>query len=167
MRRFVKIIFIALFAIGFANASFAQGKNQKSREEMRKEIEEFKIKFIAQEMDLKDDQKEAFAELYSKMNQDRLKAYSQAIQLERKVRKSKEATEEEYAAASKAMKEAKDKDTEITQKYAEKFSTFLSNKQLYKMKEAEDKFRRKMEEMRHSGKGKRKGNPDGPKHQRK
>ena len=167
MLKIVKYLFIALFAICCVNASYAQTKGGKSREEMRKEIEEFKIKFIAQEMDLKDDQKEAFADLYTKMNSERMKAFSQAMQLERKIRKSKDATEEEYAAASKAMNDARDKDAEITKKYADKFATFLTNKQIFKMRTAEEKFRRKMEEMRHTGNSKRKGPSKDSKHQRK
>ena len=46
------------------------------------------------------------------------------------------------------MLNAKEKDAELSKKYDDKFSKFLSPKQLYKMKEAEESFRRKMQEMR-------------------
>ena len=168
MRRIVKIVLLVLLVFGYGVSAFSQERGGKSREEMRKEIEEFKIKFLAQEIELKDDQKAEFVDLYSKMSAERMKAFSKAMQLERKLRKSKDATEEEYAAASKAMNEARDKEAEITKKYSEKFSTFLTNKQLYKLKTAEEKFRRKMEEMRANGKAKRPhGTSDGGKYSKR
>ena len=47
------------------------------------------------------------------------------------------------------MTEAKEKDAEIEKKYDAIFSEFLTSKQVYKMKDAEEKFRNKMHEMRH------------------
>lgn len=149
MKRLIIIILLPafLFLLPLQNAN-AQQDSAKSREEMRKELDEFKMKFIAQEIDLKDNQKEQFVELYSKMNAEKRKVFSNAMKLERKLRHSKDATESEYAAASKAMAEAKVKDQEIERRFDEKFSAFLSSKQIFQMKIAEEKFRRKMESMR-------------------
>ncbi len=55
------------------------------------------------------------------------------------------------------MTDAKAKDAEISKRYDEKFSRLLTAKQVYKMKDAEEGFRRKMHEMRHKkAKGKKK-----------
>ena len=46
------------------------------------------------------------------------------------------------------MNRAKAEDAAIEKSYDEKFSQFLSQKQIYKMKTAENEFRKKMQEMR-------------------
>lgn len=73
---------------------------------------------------------------------------SAAWKLERKVKRSKDATESDYEAAAEAMSKAKIEDAKIEKEYDEKFSEFLSQKQIYKMKTAENEFRKKMQEMR-------------------
>ncbi len=146
-----KILLTLLLGIFSVAGLFAQpkGHEKKSREEMRKEIDEFKKKFIAQEIDLKDDQKKEFFELYTQMNNERMKVFEQTRALERKVKKNADASEADYKAVSKAITEAKEKDAEIEKKYDAKFSKFLTSKQIYKMKSAEEKFRNKMQEMWH------------------
>lgn len=83
------------------------------------------------------------------MSDERMQVFEQTRRLERKVKKDPQATDEDYAAVSRAITEAKEKDAAIEKKYDAKFSTFMSSKQLFKMKAAEEKFRQKMNEMRH------------------
>lgn len=147
-----KILLIILAMVLGIGTLCAQEKVKKSREEMRKEFREFKIKFIAQEIDLQEDQQKQFAELYDQMCDERMKIFEQTRRLERKVKKDSNATEEDYASVSRALTEAKEKDAAIEKKYDAKFSTFLSSKQIFKMKAAEEKFRKKMSEMRHKKK---------------
>ena len=52
-----KIFLIAFTLILGLGSMCAQGNGKKSRAEMKKEFKEFKMKFIAQEVDLQDDQK--------------------------------------------------------------------------------------------------------------
>lgn len=116
---------------------------------MWKELQEFKIKFLAQEIDLKDDQKERFAELYNEMTQKRMDCFKETRSLEKKIKDLKDkASDEDYKAVSEAMDKARTQDAEIERQYDEKFSEFLTSKQLYKLKQAEGKFRDKMAEMR-------------------
>ena len=68
--------------------------------------------------------------------------------IEKKLREGNP-SEQEYTEACRAMTEAKEKDAEIEKKYDAIFSEFLTSKQVYKMKDAEEKFRNKMHEMRH------------------
>lgn len=142
-----RIIAFVLVLITFS-AAFAQNEEKKSREQMRRDLEEFKMKFIAQEIELKEDQKDRFMALYAKMSNEKMQAFSKAMKMERDLRRAKGATDAEYAAASAAMTEAKTKDAEIDKKYEGQFGSFLSNKQIFLMKGAEEKFRRKMEAMR-------------------
>ena len=46
------------------------------------------------------------------------------------------------------MVSAKAKDAEISKRYEEKFAKLLTPKQRYKLKDAEESFRKKMQEMR-------------------
>ena len=47
------------------------GQRKKSRAEMKKEFKEFKVKSIAQEVDLQDDQQKQFFELYEQMSDEK------------------------------------------------------------------------------------------------
>ena len=116
---------------------------------MWKELQEFKIKFLAQEIDLKDDQKDRFAELYNEMTQKRMGCFKEVRNLEKKIKDAKDnASDEDYKAVSEAMDKARQQDADIERQYDEKFGEFLTSKQLYKLKQAEGKFRDKMAEMR-------------------
>lgn len=126
----------------------AQKQARQSKKDMIKELHEFKLKFLAQEMDLKENQQQKFFEVYSKMSDEKHKLFKETRSLERKVENNGNATDAEYEAASAAILKAREKDAAIERKYDEQFSTFLSAKQIFKMKNAEEKFRRKMHEMR-------------------
>lgn len=135
----------------------AQRQDGKNRQQMMKELLEFKIKYVAQEIELQDDQMEPFAQLYKEMSIKRRDCMMEAWKLEKKVKRNDAATEADYEAAAEAMNKAKAEDAAIEKAYDDKFAEFLTPKQVYKMKVAENEFRKKMEEMRH------KKGPRGPK----
>ncbi|MCM1153110.1 MAG: hypothetical protein NC328_05605 [Muribaculum sp.] len=146
MRKFILLFLILLgsVTVGYAQKS-NHGKNHG------KEVLEFKLKYLAQEMDLNEDQQPKFFEFYTRMNNEKFALFKELRQLERKIKDGK-ATEAEYEAYSKASANAKIKIAEIDKSYEAKFSQFLSAKQLYKLKEAEETFRKKMREMHHKRK---------------
>ena len=144
-----RILLILILTICGITTVSAQGHDRKDREKMMRELQEFKMKFMAQEMDLKEDQQGRFFELYNEMCEKRRACMHEAMKMERKVKKNKEATEADYQAAAEAMKKAKAEDLAIEKSFDEKFSQFLTPKQIYKMKDAEQEFRKKMSEMRH------------------
>lgn len=152
MNKFLFLIIITLCASFSSLPAFAQ--KEKSHDAMRREVHEFKLKYLAQEMDLKEDQQKKFFELYNQMTEERVKVFKETRSLEKKLAGDSDASDAEYEAVSKAITTAKEKDAAIEKKYDEKFATFLTPKQIYKMKEAEDKFRQKMHEMRHKKKKK-------------
>ncbi len=151
-----KILLFLLLIIGCVSVASAQGHgDKKSKDKMFEEIQEFKMKFLAQEMELNEDQKEQFYQLYDEMCKKKWECMAPAWQLEREVKKNTSATEQDYQAAAEAMTKAKDECAAIDKQYDEKFSKFLSQKQIFKMKSAEDEFRKKMQEMRQNKKKKR------------
>lgn len=146
MKKYIILLIASIFAILPADAQQRKGKDHDT---MFKEVQDFKLKFLAQEMELREDQQKKFFELYNQMSDEKGKLFRETKNLEKKLTDSKDASDSEYEAVSKAITAAKEKDAEIEKKYDEKFSQFLSAKQVFKMKEAEGKFRDKMREMRH------------------
>ena len=90
------------------------------------------------------------------MSEEKFKVFTEVRRLESQLKNNPNATEAEYAAVSDAITKAKARDAEIEKKYDDQFSTFLTKKQIFKMKAAEDKFRRKMHEMNKHNRKKKK-----------
>ncbi len=142
-------IYILLLALIFALPAFSQkSQSREKREDMRREMHEFKMKFIAQEIELQESQQKRFFEVCDRMWAERGKLFKATRGIEKRLREGNP-SEQEYTEACRAMTEAKEKDAEIEKKYDAIFSEFLTSKQVYKMKDAEEKFRNKMHEMRH------------------
>lgn len=146
---FKRCIFLLMLVMTLTIPAAAQKHHGKNRNEMRKEMREFHLKFLAQEVELKDDRQKNFFDTYSQMMDEREKIFKETRDLERKLKDGK-ASEDEYEAVTNAITAAKEKDAAIEKKYDDKFSKFLTPKQLYQLKEAENKWRAKMQEMRHS-----------------
>jgi hypothetical protein len=130
-------------------ASYADKKGDKNRAEWRKEMREFKIKFVAQEIELQENQEKQFISIYNQMCDERQAILVKAHQAKKRVEKLGDAaTDEDYRQASEAETQAREADADIEKRYNDKFKTFLSQKQMFKMKEAEGKFREKLMKMR-------------------
>ena len=149
MRKGGFLLILFLSAVGLA---FAQDENPVKREKMFRDVQEFKMKYLAQEMDLSEAQKKKFFELYEEMNQSKKECYQEAVVMERRLKENKEATDEDYQEVRNAFSQANTNWAEIEKQYDDKFSEFLSQKQIYEMKEAENSFRAKFDEMKHSRK---------------
>lgn len=143
-----KIILLLTLLTAVLVPVFAQNRG-KDRESMRREVQEYKLKFLAQEMDLKEDQQKRFFDLYKQMTAEKVRVFKETKALEKRLSNSEDASDAEYETVSRAITEAKEKDAEIDSKYDKLFSQFLTSKQIFKMKAAEEKFRDKMHEMRH------------------
>lgn len=142
--RILLFLILSLFAI----PSFAQKKGDKNSESRRKEMTEIKMKFLADEMELKDDQRKKFNELYMEMEKDRRAIFKKIKTAENNIAKNKNATEADYEKATKEINDARAEMSQIDKKYEDKFASFLSKKQLYKLKEAENKFMERLRNCR-------------------
>ena len=149
MNKFLLLLLLVLSPF----ALFAQKKAHRGPDpKMFKEIQEYKVKFLAQEMELNDDQKARFAELYTKMSEEKRKNFENMMRLEKQLKEN--ASEAEYKDVSDQIVDSRIRDAQIEKEYDAKFAKFLSRKQIYKMKAAEEKFRKKMREMHHKKKRK-------------
>ena len=154
--RVLLLVILSTVCVAGANA---QKKNNHRGGDIHKEIRDFRIKFVAQEIELRDDQRKEFMETYSHLINDRRNAYAKVRELEKKVKDKKNASEADYKDLSDARSKASSEIVNLNTRYDAIFSKFLSQKQIVKMKEAEEKFRTRMMEMRgksHSKKGMKK-----------
>ena len=159
LKHILLILMLSIFGSAISKGEVIEcpSPDGKSKEQIFKEIQEFKLKYLAQEMDLRDDQQQKFFDLYNEMSAKRFAAMREARRLEKKVKKNKDATEDDYKTVTEAINKAKAEDASIEKEYDAKFSVFLSQKQIFKMKSAEESFRKKMEEMRHKKHTKKRG----------
>ena len=149
IKKILILFSLLILATGLASAQ----KKGKDREKMFKEVQEYKMKFLAQEMELKEDQRSRFFELYGKMSEEKRCVYREIRKLEKSLKE--DSSEARYKEVTSRISELREKDAAIDKRYDAEFSKFLTSKQIYKMKAGEEKFRKKMHEM-HGRKHKKK-----------
>ena len=149
MKKLFLIITLVISGLGLA---VAQEDEAAKREKMFKEVQEFKMKYLAQEMDLSEVQKKKFYELYEEMSRSKKECYASAVKMDRTLKHEKDASDEDYRKVTEAFNKANSEWTELETQYNDKFAEFLSQKQIYKMKEAEKNYRDRVEQMKHSRK---------------
>ncbi|MCH5242430.1 MAG: hypothetical protein J1F67_08405 [Muribaculaceae bacterium] len=151
MKKIFTLILILMAGFSFMSAHGDEHDPVK-REKMFREVQEFKMKYLAQEMELSEIQKKKFFELYQEEMESKKECYQEAVVMDRRLKEQKDASEEDYQQVRNAFNQANENWAKIEQQYDEKYSEFLSQKQIYKMKEAESSFRAKFDEMKHSRK---------------
>ncbi|MDE6556452.1 MAG: hypothetical protein K2K55_05755 [Duncaniella sp.] len=139
-----KIVIVLLLSLISSFAAFAQGQPSKQdRESWLKEMQQYKVDFIAKKLSLSDEEKTKFAAIYNKMDKELRAVQDETMKMERQVRKKGDkATNLELEKAAEAQFELKGKEHAIEMKYYPKFKSVLSPTQLFKLKEAERKFMR-------------------------
>lgn len=151
MKKIFTILFLTLILC--IPAVNAQAKEPSA--EMLKELQEFKIKYLIQEVEIPADKQAEFTKIYTQYDQERNALFHQIYTKCRAVRKNASPSEAEYLGAAEAMATAKAKEGDLEKSYFQQLKTILSPKQLYKMKHAEKKFDRKLKEMHKTKKGKK------------
>ncbi|MCM1319193.1 MAG: hypothetical protein NC217_02290 [Muribaculaceae bacterium] len=122
--------------------------------EKLKELQEFKIKYLIQEMDLSADKQAEFTKLYTQYDNERSTLFRDIYQRVKSMRQNQNPTDTDFMVIAETMATAKAREGALEQKYFNKLKTILSPKQLYTLKCAEQKFDRKLNEHRHKGKKK-------------
>lgn len=148
-KRILYILFVGLL-LGIMPAMSQKPRGNHGGERWRKEMREFKLKFLAQEMELQEDQQKQFFTLYTQMTDDKDAIMRTTRQTLERVEKMDSPSDADYRAASEALMKAREQELAVDKKFEEKFRVFLSPKQLFKMKEAERKFRDRLRDMKHN-----------------
>lgn len=144
----LRILLIAIVCLFSAGAFAQKHGSDKDKEQQRKEMAEFKMQYLAEEIDLKEDQKKQFNEVYTQMEQERRAIFKRIKKAEKSISDNKKATEADYEKANKEITEARNQMALVDKKYEEKLSTFLTKKQMYELKAAEQSFMDKVRNCR-------------------
>ena len=142
----IKKILLTLIAALFIPAVLcAQKPSDRDRKAWMKEMQQYKVEFIAKKLSLTEEQKAKFLPLYNKMDEEVRTVADQTYRMARDVRKKgKDATELEQEKAAEAVWELKGKEASIEMKYLKQFKKILSAKQLIALKRAENDFSKEL-----------------------
>ena len=125
-----------LIAIILAPCALAAQSTAAQRARWMEQIRKTKFEFFTKEVNLSKEQQNQLFPLYEEMEKTIYKMNSEAEALMKKTN----ASETEFEAAATAMAKTTLQQGEIELDYFNKFSKFLSKKQLFLLKQAEEKF---------------------------
>lgn len=148
-KRLYTILFVLALIFAGNIPAYAQKEDKgKKNAEMIKELQEFKIKYLIQEAEITKEQQPEFVKLYTEMSNAKLSLQRGYMENYRALKDKSEPTDDDYNKVSEEMAGGKSAEGAIDQKYYRQFKRLLSAKQLFKLKEAEVNFNRKMMKMR-------------------
>lgn len=119
--------------------------------EMLKELQEFKIKYLIQEMDLPTEKQAEFAKIYTQYENERAALFREFHRDYRSIKNNANPTDTEYTDAAESMATAKYREGDLEKRYFNKLNTILNPKQLYIMKCSEKKFDHKLRQTKGKG----------------
>ena len=144
-------IIILLVAMVLTIPTYAQNKKKENKEEWKKELQDFKYKYLAQEIELTEEQQQKFFEQYVQLEAELRTVDRDCKAAQKAIKEDGEHTDAEYKKALDATLNKNVLKGQIEKRYYDTFATFLSAKQLYQLKMAEHKFKKKLMEMRNKG----------------
>lgn len=104
------------------------------------EIRKYKYDFFTKELNLNKEQQATFFPLYEEMENAIFKVNKESNELMKKTANAATVTDTEYEAAALALTKTKLKEGEIELNYFTKFEKILTKRQLFLLKQAEEKF---------------------------
>ncbi|MBD5230663.1 MAG: hypothetical protein HDS66_00630 [Bacteroidales bacterium] len=146
MNRILLSILLCLLAISPALAADKADNDASKREQQRRELIDFKIKYLIKEVDIPADKQAEFERLYRKMEDERLSLFREVYRKAKSA--SKSSTDAEILAASDMIASTKQREGAMELKYYQEFKKLLTPRQLLNLKRAEDRFNRKVMETR-------------------
>lgn len=154
MKRLLSILtLIAAIILTFTQA-FAQKPHDKAqRQQWMNNMIQSKTDYVVKEIGLNDNLKPKFEKQYRAMCHEVARLGRDTRNLERTIVKKDNPSDLEYEKGAEAMAEFKVKEGNIEMKYFNQFKTYLTKKQLFNMKIAEQKWMNEL--MKHRGKGKK------------
>lgn len=142
------LLLLAAILLGSLSPLAAKGDKKADREKWFAEIQQYKKEYIIKALQMTDDQKAKFVPIYDAYERDMRKVQNEARQLAKTVKKKgASATDADYRAAAEKMYQLKTREGQIEAAFYQKIKAFLTPRQLYELKVAEDRFVREM--MRH------------------
>lgn len=141
MKTIVKFVLVAIMAIATTGQAFAQPQDKKQRMN-REQLAEMQARHIADEMAFDDATTQKFVETYGKCQKE---VWALRPERPKKDKKPQESmTEEQTEKAIKDRFEQSQKILDIRQKYYKEYSKFLSQKQIERVYQLEQKMMRNL-----------------------
>lgn len=144
----VLILFLLAFSAVSVQAQNQKQDNKKSHSQMRKELQEYKLKFLTDELGLQGGAKSQFAEAFNENFETQSKLFREKRQAKKTLQGKENPTENDYAEFQKVEKNVKAREQEADKQYRAKLDKILTPSQIFKLQQAEDKFRDKMQAMK-------------------
>ena len=156
----MKHVLVGLLLLTGATA-FAQGKGENRRME-KERIEQAKIAFITNKLELTTDQAKEFWPIYDAM-QAELKEHKKNLKDELKALKEDDAKKDDasYKKALNNMQDGQIKGIEIKTKYTNQMGELLGYDKVFTLGEAEKEFKKRLMERMKNSKGQKRGGPSG------
>lgn len=129
-----------LLAVILAPCLLSAQSTAAQRARWMEQIRKTKFEFFTKEVSLTKEQQSQLFPLYEEMEKSIYKMNNEAEALMKKTAANTRATDTEFEAAATAAARTTLRQGEIELEYFNKFSKFLSKKQLFLLKQAEDKF---------------------------
>lgn len=136
MKRFLLIALI----MGASLASFAQPGGRESKEV----IEQLRIAFITEELNLTSEEGQVFWPLFNEFNDRRKAMRSSVKKVERELGRKDVITEEDILKISAAQAKALRAEADLVEEFTPKFLDVLGPSRTARMIKAEEKFKRRM-----------------------
>ena len=140
MRTFAIALFTVFISLCANNLAHAQDTDKPSTSKWIDEVRNFKHDFIIRETAMTDEQSKVFMPLYIEMEDKIYQANKDARTKEKEVAMNADATDQDYLNVATALSQVKSIEAEIQNHYFKLFSSILSPKQLFLLKQAENKF---------------------------
>ena len=129
-----------LLAVILAPCLLSAQSTAAQRARWMEQIRKTKFEFFTKEVSLTKEQQNQLFPLYEEMERSIYKMNNEAEALMKKTAANSRATDTEFEAAATAAARTTQRQGEIELEYFNKFSKFLSKKQLFLLKQAENKF---------------------------
>ena len=156
----MKHVLVGVLLLTGATA-FAQGKGENRRME-KERIEQAKIAFITNKLELTTDQAKEFWPIYDAMEAE-LKEHRKTLKDELKALKEEDAKKDDasYKKALDNMQDGQIKVIEIKTKYTNQIGELLGYDKVFALGEAEKEFKKRLMDRMKNAKGQKRGGPSG------
>ena len=140
MRTLIIALFTVFISLNANNLAHAQDNDKPSTGKWMEEVRNFKHDFIIRETAMTNEQSKVLMPLYTEMEDKIYQANKDARAKEKEVAMNPEASDDDYLNAATALSQVKSIEAEIQNHYFKLFSSILSPKQMFLLKQAENKF---------------------------
>lgn len=148
MMKILRYIFLAFLFLGVLPAAAEKNPPAPPTDEMVKELQDFKIKYLIQEMDLPADKQADFTRIYTQYCQSNSALFKDMFSRFTAMKAKKQPTDADYLALAERMASFKSREGQLENNCFQQLKTLLTPSQLFKLKKAESKFDHKVREMR-------------------